>query len=104
MGSTALTARAEIADKRLVRGFSYIGGKWTAAESGQTFPVTDPATGVTIGAVASLSGEDGLRAVDAAEAAFPGWAGRLPQERAALLRRWFEAITASREDLARIMV
>lgn len=104
MGSTALTARAEIADKRLVRGFSYIGGKWTAAESGQTFPVTDPATGETIGAVASLSGEDGLRAVDAAEAAFPGWAGRLPQERAALLRRWFEEITASREDLARIMV
>lgn len=104
MGSTALTARAEIADKRLVRGFSYIGGKWTAAASGRTFPVTDPATGDTLGAVASLSGEEAARAVDAAEAAFPGWAGRLPQERSALLRRWFEAITACREDLARIMV
>lgn len=104
MGSTALTARAEIADKRLVRGFSYIGGKWTAAASGRTFPVTDPATGDTLGAVASLSGEEATRAVDAAEAAFPGWAGRLPQERSALLRRWFEAITACREDLARIMV
>ncbi len=104
MGSTALTARAEIADKRLVRGFSYIGGKWTAATSGRTFSVTDPATGETLGAVASLSGEEAGRAVDAAEAAFPGWAGRLPQDRAALLRRWFEEITANREDLARIMV
>jgi aspartate-semialdehyde dehydrogenase len=104
MGSTALTARAEIADKRLVRGFSYIGGKWSAAVSGRTFPVTDPATGDTIGAVASLSGEEAARAVDAAEGAFPGWGGRLPQERSALLRRWYEAITANREDLARIMV
>jgi aspartate-semialdehyde dehydrogenase len=104
MGSTALTARAEIADKRLVRGFSYIGGKWTAAASGRTFPVSDPATGETLGAVASLSGEEAARAVDAAEAAFPGWAGRLPQDRAALIRRWFEEITANREDLARIMV
>ncbi|WP_413873025.1 NAD-dependent succinate-semialdehyde dehydrogenase [Albidovulum sp.] len=104
MGSTALTARAEIADKRLVRGFSYIGGKWSAAVSGRTFPVTDPATGDTIGAVASLSGEEAARAVDAAEGAFPGWAGRLPQERSALLGRWYEAITANREDLARIMV
>jgi aspartate-semialdehyde dehydrogenase len=104
MGSTALTARAEIADKRLVRGFSYIGGKWTAAASGRTFPVSDPATGETLGAVASLSAEEAARAVDTAQAAFAGWAGRLPQDRSALLRRWFEEIIANREDLARIMV
>jgi aspartate-semialdehyde dehydrogenase len=104
MSATALSARSEIADKRLVRGFSYIGGKWSAASSGQTFAVTDPATGDFLGEVARLSSEDSAEVVDAAHAAFPGWAARLPQERSALLRRWFEQIRANREDLARIMV
>jgi len=103
MASTALSARADIADKRLVRSFAYVGGKWRAAASGATFPVTDPATGDCLGEVARLSAAEATAAVDAAQGAFPGWAGRLPQERARLLRRWFEEITAHREDLARIM-
>ena len=104
MSATALSARSEIVDKRLVRGFGYVGGKWCAAASGETFAVTDPATGEFLGEVAKLSGAEAAAAVDAAQAAFPGWAARLPQERSALLRRWFEEIIAHREDLARIMV
>ena len=103
MTATALSARADIADKRLVRSFAYVGGKWRDAASGATFRVTDPATGDTLGDVAKLSGEEATTAVDAAQAAFAGWAGRLPQDRARLLRRWFDEIAANREDLARIM-
>ncbi len=103
MTATALSARADIADKRLVRSFAYVDGKWCGATSGTTFPVTDPATGECLGQVAKLSGADSTAAVDAAQAAFPGWSGRLPQDRARLLRRWFEEILDHREDLALIM-
>ena len=104
MAATAQTARQDIADRRLLRSFSYIGGKWTTAATGTTFDVTDPATGEVVGEVARLSGAEAAAAVDAAQAAFGPWAATLPQDRAALLRRWFELIRASREDLARIMV
>jgi aspartate-semialdehyde dehydrogenase len=104
MTETALSARDEISDKRLVRSFSFIGGRWVGASDGATLPVTDPATGARIGDIASLTAENSRAAVDAAAAAFPGWSTALPQERAAHLRKWFELILENREDLARIMV
>ncbi|MDA3888041.1 MAG: NAD-dependent succinate-semialdehyde dehydrogenase, partial [Allgaiera sp.] len=70
MLDTALSLRGDITDKRLVRNFSYIGGKWTAALDGATFAVTDPATGAQVGEVAALSGAEARGAVDAAQAAF----------------------------------
>ncbi|WP_112323049.1 NAD-dependent succinate-semialdehyde dehydrogenase [Oceanibium sediminis] len=93
----------DVSDPKLLKTFSYVDGRWIAATSGAGFDVTDPANGGCIGHVAQLSGEDSARAVDAADAAFPGWATLLPQERSALLRRWFELMIENREDLARIM-
>lgn len=104
MLESAISARTEIADKTLVRSFAYIGGRWVASASGASVRVTDPASGLELGLVASLSASEARAAVDAAQSAFAGWASRLPQERAILLRRWFELILAHREDLARIMV
>src|SRR5690606_38219807 len=104
MRHSAISTRAEIVDKRLVRNFSYSGGRWVAAASGATIEVSDPATGEELGRVASLSGEESAAAVDAAQAAFAAWAGRLPQERAAILHRWFTLMVENGEDLARIMV
>ncbi|WP_432759530.1 NAD-dependent succinate-semialdehyde dehydrogenase [Defluviimonas salinarum] len=93
-----------MADARLVRSFSYIGGKWTAAADGAVLAVSDPATGALLGEVSALSEEESTGAVDAAQGAFAGWAGMLPQDRAAILRRWFDLVIAAKEDLARIMV
>jgi aspartate-semialdehyde dehydrogenase len=104
MRDTAITANAAITDKALVRGFSYVNGKWCAAPSGDTIAVQDPATGDTIGDVASLAAEDAAAAVEAAQAAFPDWSMTLPQDRSAILRRWFDLMMDHREDLARIMV
>ena len=104
MTSTALSAREDISDKSLVRSFSYIGGKWCGAASGETIRVTDPASGDVIGEVASLSAEESSAAVDAARAAFAAWSGLLPQDRSAVLRRWFDLMREHKEDLARIMV
>ena len=104
MSDTAISARRDITDKRLLRSFSYIGGKWCAAASGETFVVSDPASGDFLADVASLSAEESAAAIDAAQTAFAGWAGLLPQERSAILRRWFDLMIQHREDLARIMV
>lgn len=97
--STGLADR--LTDSALLHHAGYIGG-WR--ESGAQFPVTDPATGETIASVARMGATDARAAVDAAQAAFPAWAALLPQERATILRRWFDLITHSREDLALIMV
>ena len=104
MSETALSARTDIKDKALVRSFSYINGKWEVAASGDSVEVTDPSNGTYLGDVTAMSAEESSAAVDAAQAAFPAWAGLLPQERAAILRRWFELQLEHKEDLARIMV
>jgi aspartate-semialdehyde dehydrogenase len=94
---------AALADARLHRNFAYVGGRWTAGEANATFPVADPATGETIGHVAALTAAQARAATDAADAAFPAWAGLLPQERSTILRRWHELLAEHREDLARLM-
>jgi aspartate-semialdehyde dehydrogenase len=104
MTDTALSACREITDKRLVRSFSYVGGKWTGGTGGTTRPVTDPATGAVLGDIACLTATDSSAAVDAAQTAFPAWSRAVPQMRSAALRRWFDLIRENAEDLARIMV
>lgn len=87
-------------DNPLMRQRAYVNGAWIGDAC---FPVTDPATGAVIAQVARLGAADARTAVDAAQAAFPAWAGALPQERAAVLLRWFQLIRDNREDLARLM-
>lgn len=90
-------------DKHLFRELSYIDGRWVAGEKAETFAVADPATGRRLARVASLSEAQTTLAIDAAEKAFPEWRNKLPQERAAILRRWYELVLANREDLALLM-
>ncbi|HEV7328935.1 MAG TPA: NAD-dependent succinate-semialdehyde dehydrogenase [Bosea sp. (in: a-proteobacteria)] len=92
-----------LADRRLLRQLSYIDGRWTAAPDGETFPVTDPATGALVAQVAALGASEATQAIEAAHAAFPKWTALLPQERAALLRRWHAAMLSAAEDLALLM-
>ena len=66
--------------------------------------VRDPATGDLVAQVAISDATGARAAVDTAQAAFPGWAGMLPQDRAATLHRWHALILGAKEDLARIMV
>jgi len=93
----------QIGDRRLLRELAYIDGRWTNGVADARFEVTDPATGVTIGRVASLNAEGASRAIDAAARAFPAWRSLLPQRRGAILRKWFELILAAKDDLALIM-
>jgi len=84
----------------LYQPLSFVNGQWVGATSGATFEVINPATGRVIESVADLSAADCVRAIDAAEAAFPAWAGLTAKERSAILRRWFNLITEHTEELA----
>jgi succinate-semialdehyde dehydrogenase/glutarate-semialdehyde dehydrogenase len=81
----------------------FLGGKWVPAAAGDRFDVLDPATGDTIASVADGRVEDALAAVDAADAAAAGWAATAPRERAEVLRRAFELMTARADELARLI-
>ncbi len=99
----ALSEAVRLSDPTLFRSFGYCDGRWIAAPDGRSFAVSDPADGRVLGQVAHLGAEESALAAAAAAKAFPLWAGALPQERGAALRRWFELLRANREDLARIM-
>ncbi|HET7559128.1 MAG TPA: NAD-dependent succinate-semialdehyde dehydrogenase [Limnochordia bacterium] len=81
----------------------FIGGRWRPAEGEQRYGVENPATGESVGSIADASPADAIRAVDAAHAAFPGWAARLPKERSAALRKLYELMLANQDELARIL-
>lgn len=65
----------------------WIGNKSVAGLAGKTFDVRDPATGALLATVPRGDGDDVRAAVDAAEAALPGWSGRTPRERGRVIER-----------------
>jgi succinate-semialdehyde dehydrogenase / glutarate-semialdehyde dehydrogenase len=78
-----------------------IDGQWVT--SAKTFPVNDPATGAEVATVPDLGAKDAVCAIDAAAHALPAWSAKTAKERAAIIRRWFDLITAETESLARLM-
>ncbi|MCB1857840.1 MAG: NADP-dependent succinate-semialdehyde dehydrogenase [Gammaproteobacteria bacterium] len=93
----------QLTDEGLFRQRCYVNGSWVAADNGATAPVTNPATGETIGTVPNCQAVETRRALHAAEAALPGWKGLTAKERSAKMRAWYELIMAHQEDLALIM-
>jgi succinate-semialdehyde dehydrogenase/glutarate-semialdehyde dehydrogenase len=90
-------------DRELFREACYIDGKWVAAQGDRAIQVDNPATGDIIGIVPRLGRAEARTAIAAAAAALPDWRARTAKERAAVLRRWFELIMASQDDLATLM-
>ncbi|PQZ91062.1 NAD-dependent succinate-semialdehyde dehydrogenase [Arthrobacter sp. MYb227] len=80
-----------------------INGEWRDASDGGTFDVFDPATGEKLATLASATSEDAMAALDAADAVQASWALTAPRERAEILRRAFDMITARAEDFALLM-
>ncbi len=81
----------------------YINGEFVESSGGERFDVINPATEELLASVASANEADALKALDAAQAAFPAWAARKPRERAEILRKAFELIMADQERLARLI-
>jgi succinate-semialdehyde dehydrogenase/glutarate-semialdehyde dehydrogenase len=87
----------------LIRDLAYIDGEWRGAKSGARFAVRNPATHEVITEVADLDEGDVREAIEAADRAFPAWRSKTAKERAATLRKWYELMMASQEDLAQLM-
>jgi aldehyde dehydrogenase (NAD+) len=81
-----------------------IGGKWTGAASGKTFPVQDPGDGAMIAHAPEGCAPDIDLAVRAARKAFlhSGWAALPANDRAVLLHRLADLIDRDRDILAQI--
>ena len=72
-------------------------------QNGATRDVFNPATGKKLGTVPNMGAAETRRAIEAAAEALPAWAKKTAQERALILRRWYELMLANQDDLARIM-
>lgn len=93
----------QLNDPSLLKQLCYLNGSWSAADGGATIEVTNPATNEVLGTIPRMGTAETRRAIQAAEAAFPGWRAKTAKERAAILRRWFELMLQHQEDLAVIM-
>ena len=88
----------------LLRRQAYVDGAWVDADSGDTFPVTNPATGEVVAEVPRMGAAETRRALAAAERALPAWKARTAKDRARVLRRLADLMLEHEEDLARLMV
>ena len=92
-----------LSDPRLFRQRCYVNGEWTEAENSGTVPVTNPADREVVGSVPDCGAAETRSALQAAEAALPGWRALPARERGAKLRTWFDLMVANQDDLALIM-
>lgn len=90
-----------INDSTLLKGFSYINGSWHSSAS--DFEVTNPATGKLVTKVSNAGAEETHLAIKAAKDALKAWSAKSANERAVLLRRWFDLLMENQDDLARIL-
>ncbi len=93
----------KISDQSLLKTQAYVDGQWIDADSGETLPVLNPATGETIAEIAKCGTAETRRAIVAAESALVTWRQKTAKERAAVLRKWFTLMMEAQEDLAQIM-
>src|SRR5438094_7605647 len=93
----------KLQDEKLFRQKCYIDGEWVDAYDRATIPVKDPASGETLGTVPKMGAEETRRAIEAADRASPAWAGKTGKERAQILRRWYDLMMATQDDLAALM-
>jgi succinate-semialdehyde dehydrogenase / glutarate-semialdehyde dehydrogenase len=92
-----------IAEAALRREQAFVDGRWVDADSGDTFTVTNPATGEELARVPRMGAAETRRALEAAEAAFPGWRARTAADRGRTLRRWADLMLEHLDDLALLL-
>ncbi|MGV3571382.1 MAG: phenylacetaldehyde dehydrogenase StyD [Ramlibacter sp.] len=87
-----------------IRDRMMINGEWSAASSGATFDVFNPATGEVIAKVPEATEADIDRAVKAARAALvaPAWRGLTPYARERLISKLADLVEANADEIAQL--
>ena len=83
---------------------AYLDGRWADADSGETFPVTNPASGEVVADVPRMGAAETRRAIAAAERAQPEWRARTAKDRARIMRRLADLMLEHEEDLRALLV
>src|SRR4051794_32709639 len=73
------------------------------SDSGETFPVDNPATGETIAELPRMGAAETRRAIERAAAALPKWRSLLAKDRARILGRWADLMLEREDELARLL-
>ena len=81
----------------------FINGEFVDAVSGNTFEVTNPATGQPLGEVPDGDARDAERAIAAADAAFGDWSQTTAYERADVLMAAWNLMRERADELAALM-
>ena len=91
----------DIKETNLLKSASFINGCWHTNNS--TFDVINPANGSLVASVCNATIADTQYAIESAKAAFPAWAAKTANERAKILRDWFDLIIKHQDALALIL-
>jgi len=91
----------QLSDNQLLKTSSYINGKWHKGPS--TFEVLNPANNQLVANVCDAGIAETALAVSAAKNAFALWSNKSANDRAILLRRWFDLIIEHKNDLGQIL-
>lgn len=90
-------------DPSLLKTQCLINGQWVGATSGGNIDVRNPATGALICTIPDIGEAQTQQAIDGADAAILEWKARTAEDRAKVLRRWYELMLQHQNDLALIM-
>jgi succinate-semialdehyde dehydrogenase/glutarate-semialdehyde dehydrogenase len=88
-------------DSQLVKNCSYINGNWHSSEA--QIIVTNPADGSEVAKVSNAGVVETELAVNAAKGALKMWSAKSANERADVMRNWFDLIMQHQDDLGRIL-
>lgn len=88
-------------DSQLVKNCSYINGNWHSSEA--QIIVTNPADGSEVAKVSNAGVVETELAVNAAKSALKRWSAKSANERAGVMRNWFNLIMQHQDDLGRIL-
>jgi succinate-semialdehyde dehydrogenase len=90
----------ELSDSSLLRQQCLVGGKWVGKG---TCPVVNPATGEVLASVPEMDAPFAREAIETASRVQVEWRSLTAAERARVLKRWFDLIEQSIDDLALIL-
>ena len=82
---------------------NYIDGKWIKSSSGKTFTSINPTTEKTIGKFQLSNEQDILKAIDAAEKAYPEWSETPPPIRGQILLKVADIFRKRKKELGKLV-